>query len=133
MSQQNVEIVRRAWERLNTGDIDGFIDSCGADIELRDLHELPGSGVFIGHDALRGWYATVVDAFDDLLFEVEAFTDTDGDRVLLRGRATGKGRGSGAEVELPTFTVITLSDEKMTRIATYSDPADALEAAGMPE
>ena len=70
MSQENVEIVRLAYERLNSGDIDGYLQSCATDLEFRDLPALPGSGVFIGHDANRGWYAKLVDAFEGLRFEV---------------------------------------------------------------
>ncbi len=102
-------------------------------MEFRDLPEFPGSGVFIGHDALRNWYATQVDAFEDLRFEVEEFIDTTGDCVVLMYRAVGRGRGSGATVELTFSGVVTLKDGKLTKSIVYSDHADALEAAGLRE
>jgi ketosteroid isomerase-like protein len=133
MSQENVEIVRLAYERLNAGDIDGFLRSCSQDLEFRDLPELPGSGVFIGHDAMRGWYAKLVDAFEDLRFDVEESTDTTDDRVLLKFRATGKGRGSGATVELDFSGVVTVREGKLAKVTIYSDHAEALRAAGLSE
>jgi ketosteroid isomerase-like protein len=133
MSEENVEIVGRAYERLNAGDVDGFLQSCATDFEFRDLPELPGSGVFIGHDAMRGWYATLVDAFEDLRFEVDEFIDTAGDRVVLMNRATGQGRGSGATVELAFSTVLTLRGGKVIKLIVYGDHAEALEAAGLQE
>jgi ketosteroid isomerase-like protein len=133
MSRENVELVRLAYERLNAGDVDGFLQFCATDWEFRDLPELPGSGVFIGHDAFHGWYAKIVDAFEDVRFEVEEFIDTTGDRVVLMNRATGHGRGSGAMVELTFSTVLTLSDGKVIKVIVYGDHADALEAAGLRE
>ena len=133
MSKENVEIVHVAYERLNAGDVDGFLQSCATDFEFRDLPELPGSGVFIGHDAMRGWYAKLVDAFEDLRFEVEEVIDTTGDHVVLVNRATGHGRGSGATVELTFSSVLTLRDGKVIKLIVYSDHADALEAAGLSE
>ena len=133
MSEENVEVVRLAFERLNAGDIDGFLQSCATDYEFRDLPALPGSGVFIGHDAMRGWYAKLVDAFDDLRFEVDEFIDTTGDHVLLMIRAMGRGRGSGAKVELTNSVVATLRAGRLTKLIAYDDHAEALEAAGLEE
>ena len=133
MSQENVEILRLAYERLNSGDIDGYLQSCATDYEFRDLPALPGSGVFIGHDANRGWYAKLVDAFEGLRFEVEEFIDTTGDHVLLMIRATGRGRGSGADVELAFSAVATMRDGKLAKLIVYDDHAEALEAAGLEE
>jgi ketosteroid isomerase-like protein len=38
--------------------------------------------VFVGHDAIRGWYAQLRDAFEDLRFEVEELIDS-GTRVVV--------------------------------------------------
>ena len=128
-----MEILRLAYERLNGGDIDGFLRFCEMDLEFRDLPALPGSGVFIGHDAMRGWYAKLVDAFDDLRFEPEEYIDTTGDRVLVATRATGRGRGSGADVELAFSAVATMKDRKLAKLIVYDDHAEALAAAGLEE
>jgi ketosteroid isomerase-like protein len=133
MSQENVEIVRLAYERINRGDIEGFVELCTTDLEFRDLPELPGSGLHIGHDALRAWWAQVLDAFDELRFEAVEFIDAGGDRVVLVIRAMGRGRGSGAKVELDASNVATLRDGKISKHFSYSDHADALEAAGLSE
>ena len=48
-------------------------------------------------------------------------------------RAIGRGRGSGATVELTFSGVVTLGDGMLTKSIIYSDHADALEAAGLQE
>jgi ketosteroid isomerase-like protein len=133
MSQENVEIVRLAYERLNAADIDGFLQLCAPDLEFHDLPELPGSGVHVGHDAFRAWWAQLLDAFEDLRFEAEEFIDADGDRVVLVNHGIGRGKGSGADVEMHFSTVSTLSDGKILKHVTYNDHAEALEAAGLRE
>ena len=133
MSEENLEVVRLAFERLNAGDIDGFLEFCSTDLEFHDLPALPGSGVFFGHDAMRAWYAKLVDSFENLRFEVEEFIDTTGDHVLLMSRATGHGRGSGAKVELTYSAVTTLRAGRLTKLIGYDDHAEALEAAGLSE
>jgi uncharacterized protein len=130
MSQENVEIVRRGYERFNDHDIDGFLQLCAPDFEFRDLPSLPGSGVFTGHDAARGWWAQLVDAFEDLRFDADDFIDA-GDRVVVVNHATGRGRGSGADVEMHFSSVWTLNDGKVVKCIVYDDHDDALKAGGL--
>ena len=127
-SQENVDLVRRAYERFNAGDVEGVLHLCDDELEFRDLPALPGSGVFIGHDAFRGWFAQMVDAFDALRFDVDDLIDA-GERVVVMSHATGRGKGSGATVETHFSTVWTVHDGKAVRIVNYNDHADALAAA----
>jgi ketosteroid isomerase-like protein len=110
----------------------GFLQLCSPDFELRDLPSLPGSGVFIGHDAARGWWVTLVDALEDLRFDADGFIDA-GDRVVVVNHATGRGRGSGADVEMHFSSVWTLSNEEIVKCIVYDDHAEALQAAGLSE
>ena len=132
MSQENVEIVRLGYERFNTGDVDGFLELCAPDFEFRDLPGLPGSGVFVGREGFRGWYAQMSDALDDLRFEAKEFIDA-GDQVVVVNLATGSGRGSGAEVRTNFSNVWTLRDGKAVSAVSYDTHAEALEAAGLSE
>ncbi len=45
----------------------------------------------------------------------------------------GTGKGSGLEVNTQVGVVITVDGGQITRSVVYSDPADALEAAGLSE
>jgi ketosteroid isomerase-like protein len=132
MSQENVEIVRRGYERFNAGDIQGFLDLCDRGFEFHALQEFPGSDVFVGHDAVHGWWAQVYDAFDDLRFDADEFIDT-GDQVVVPTTGTGRGTSSGASVEMHFSNVWTLSDRKLISCISYDHHAEALEAAGLSE
>ena len=112
MSQQNVEIVRRGYERFNDGDIDGFLEFCAPDLEFRDLPDLPGSRVFIGHGAVRGWWSQPHDAFENLRFDAEEFFIDAGDRVLVPTHGTGCGPAAVLPVELHFSTLWALRHGK---------------------
>jgi ketosteroid isomerase-like protein len=136
MSQENVETVRLVYERFNNGDIDGALQLCTTDYEFRDLPALPGSGVHIGHDANRAWAVQMRETFEDLRFEPDEIIDAGGDRVVVECRVVGRGKVSGAELDmftLLTYNVFTLSNGALVSCITYDERAEALEAAGLRE
>ena len=130
MSQANVEIVRVAVDRISAGDVEAFLQLCSPDLEFRDLPALPGSGIFVGHDAFRNRAAQVLDAFEESGFYAEEFIPA-GDRVVVINRWKGRGLGSGVDVEMRFTNVWTLREEKVVSCITYNDHADALRAAGL--
>jgi ketosteroid isomerase-like protein len=56
-----------------------------------------------------------------------------GDQILATTRHHGRGKGSGAEVELRIFQLWTLRNDKVVRARMYYGEAEALEAAGSSE
>ncbi|MGI9020103.1 MAG: nuclear transport factor 2 family protein [Solirubrobacterales bacterium] len=132
MSQENVEIVRRAYECFNEGDVEGVLELCDKGFEFRDLPELPGSGVYVGHEAFRGWVNQVTDAFDGLHFDVGELIDA-GDSVVVVTDGAGRGKSSGALVEMHFSAVWRLQNGRLIESVNYSKHAEALEAAGLSE
>jgi ketosteroid isomerase-like protein len=56
---------------------------------------------------------------------------TNGDRVVVLCRYTGRGKGSGVEVESPGAHVWTIRDGRATHMVIYSDRERALREAGI--
>jgi ketosteroid isomerase-like protein len=133
MSQENVETMRLAYERLNSDDIDGFLQLCATDFEMHDLPALPGAGVHVGHDAARTWWGQMCQTFDDLRFEPDEMIHAGGGRVVVVCRAVGRGKVSGADLDLLTFNVWTVSNGAIVSCMTYNEHAQALEAVGLRE
>ena len=52
------------------------------------------------------------------------------DQIVAIGSARIKGKGSGAEVSVPTATVIGFRDDKIVRFEEMGDRTRALRAAG---
>ena len=98
------EIVRLAFERFNTDDLDGFLELVAPEIELHDVAEIPGSAVYRGRDGIRRWWSTVREPIEELRFEFGHATEADS-KVAVVTRAIGRGRGSGAVVDWTFSTV----------------------------
>ena len=146
--QSNLEIVRQASERLNAGDLDGFLEFCAVDIEARDRPGAPDSEVHRGHAGVRAWWLKLTQGLRDLSFKIDELPEV-GDSVVMAGHAVGRRRESGGGDDLVFFIVATLrpqrrrSDPDLPRrrelqraigmLVAHGDRATALEAAGVPE
>jgi ketosteroid isomerase-like protein len=135
MSQENVETIRRVYERWLQSDASLF-DALDREIEL---HPDPGADwvgvddIYRGHDGVRSYMAQVYEAFEDYRPEVEDLLDA-GDKVITLAIEHGRGRGSGAMVEARrTAHVWTMRANKAVRLDLYLDRAKALKAAGLSE
>jgi ketosteroid isomerase-like protein len=133
MSQENVETIRRFYERWIEGDPSRF-DALDQEIELHPDPAADWVGVddiYRGHDGVRQYMAQVYEAFEDYRPEVEDLLDA-GDKVITLAIEHARGRGSGAMVEARrTAHVWTMRANKAVRLDLYLDRATALEAAGL--
>ena len=71
--------------------------------------------------------------WDDFFSQFTELIDAD-DTVVAGFTMSGKGKESGAKVEMKLFSVWTFRDAKVVRIVGgYRDRSEALEAAGLSE
>jgi ketosteroid isomerase-like protein len=131
MSRGNVEIVReiyRAWER---GD---FTSNEWADPEIEfHIRAGPDEAVHHGVDAMGYAWREWLGAWDEFKTEAREFIDL-GDDVLVLAEFRGRGKASGMPIEaMAGAGLFSLRDGKVVRLGTYTDPAEALEAAGLSE
>jgi ketosteroid isomerase-like protein len=128
MSQENVEIVRRAFafEIYGVGDRADAEEIFDPSVVINPTEEGPSYGL----DAIRDNFEHWKGAWEELEVTVEELIDA-GDRVFVTAHHRGRGRGSGVQGRL--YTVYTLRDGKVLRTDEYADRAEALEAAGLQE
>ena len=129
MSQENVEIVRRAHEALNAGDIDGLVTLCHEDFNLDMSDRVFNPEIYRGHDGIRRFYAEVHEPWERYVWEAEELHDN-GDAVVVLVRARGWGRGSGLEVDRKAAMIWTVIDGKASELRFYRRREAALEALG---
>ena len=133
MSQENVEIVRRAFEAYNRGDLDAAVADFAPDSEYIASGAVPGGrGVYRGPEGYKRFVAWLRDEFEDARVEVDAITDA-GDQVLVSVTTRGRGRQSGVEASWNVWQVWTLRDGKIVGGLGFTSRAEALEAAGLSE
>jgi ketosteroid isomerase-like protein len=131
MSQENVEVVRLAYDRLNqTGELPSHHY---ADDATFDASRLPGFGIYRGFDEFRAAWNQYRDTFDNWWIEIEELLDGTRNRVFAAVRDGGRMKASGSEVRQQVFHVSELRAGKIVAWAVFLDRSDALEAAGLRE
>ena len=131
MSQEHVEVVRRAYDAFNERDLDALLSLMDEDVESGSrLVEVEGG--FHGHDGVRAWWSSVMDNYPDIQIEVPEFRDL-GDAVLSGYRIRAHGAGSKTPVEDRQWQVIRLREGRISSWQTYLSEAEALEAVGLSE
>jgi ketosteroid isomerase-like protein len=133
MSQENVEVCKRAFTVFERLDVESGLDHVDPEVVFQSAIVSGAEGkTFRGYDGLRQWAAESEAAFDDLQTVPEEFRDL-GDDVLVLGRVSARGRASGVAVESPAAFLCTLRDGKLVHVRGYLDWNAALEAAGLSE
>jgi ketosteroid isomerase-like protein len=133
MSQENVDVVRRALEAFRHGDVEEMLSYMDPEGEWHSAIVGGAEGsVYTGHEGLRRWYADSFDSFEEIEGEWSEFRDL-GDRVLALGRVKARGRASGVELDSPMGWVFTLRRGRVIKAEGFLSRAEALEAAGLSE
>ena len=124
MSQEDVEVVRR-WLWAFERDTDVFVELTHPDIEWAPFEE--NHSLFRGVEgAMRvrgGWLETWVEHRVD----TEEITDA-GDDLIFSLHVTGRGKGSGLEVDVRLHLHFKVRDGKIVYVFEHLDRDDALRA-----
>ena len=123
MSEENVEVVRGAYENFNSGNVPGVLASLDADVEWTE----PGggnapAGTFKGPDSVGAdVFSKVGENFEEFQAAPEDFKD-DGDNVVVTGRFVGKSK-AGVDLDSAFTHTYELSDGKVTKFDNQTDGA----------
>jgi ketosteroid isomerase-like protein len=129
---QNVEIVVGQFEAVNARDFAAAMDAYAEDVALvahGSLGEMVGRAA-TGKRAVGEWFGDWFRQFAKYHFQIEEARES-GDRVFLVASHGGHGRTSGAPVEGRTAYLYTVRAGKVCRVELFSDPDEAVEAAGL--
>jgi uncharacterized protein len=132
MSQENVEIVRRFIGAFNRGGVEAALPFLDSEIEWNTTGIFVEPGTYRGHEGVVRYLGDVAAEFEDVHTEPEQLFDA-GEQVVVPVRISGRGRQSGAAVDLTLTMVIVLRDGLVVHIRNYAEKAEALEAAGLSE
>jgi ketosteroid isomerase-like protein len=132
MSQENVEMVRRAIDSINRGHL--AMEDTADDFEMDWSNSIgPLSGVYRGPEQVQKILDSFRDAWDQLQWEIQEVFDLDGERVLVVNRVRMRGRTSRVEVEATGVQLWTIRKGKLAGVKLYQSKAEALEAVGLSE
>ena len=127
MSEENVEIVRRAY--LNPAALtDAAPIAPDAEFDFTALY--PDQPVLRGIDAMRS-FRDAGPWGRSQRFQPERYLDVDDDRVLVLVRAIATGRGSGVPIETRIAHEITIRGGVIVRVKVHRGHSEALKAVGL--
>ena len=132
MSQENVEIVRAAFEAFIEGDQEKTAQLVDPALEFHGtVGGLQEGQVAHGQSEIDQTFESEdLEAWEERRLEPEEFIDA-GDDVVVLLHEYRRGKGSGVELETETAVVVTVSGGRVVRIQGYMDRDAALAAVGM--
>jgi ketosteroid isomerase-like protein len=127
---RHVDTIQIGYDGFNRADLTEARKILAEDVEWRTTGAFPGlEGVYRGRDALDQWMEALRAEWRELdvgIAEVLAETD---DAVAVTERLRGRGRESGAEVEMRTSAIYRFNREgKLTLREAFITADDALAA-----
>jgi ketosteroid isomerase-like protein len=128
MEDGRAELIRKAIDAFNSGEIDRMLEYCDPEVEIADP-ERTGT-TWRGRDGYRAFIKEWIENFDEYRVEIEEI-EQNGDRFFVRLTQRGRGAGSGIEFALPIHYAVTVRNDKMLRMDIATDPDDARRAAGL--
>jgi ketosteroid isomerase-like protein len=133
MSQENVELIRRAIEAWNRADIDGWLDQATPDfVWIPAGPAAVERSAYRGRDEVREAMASGWETWEEFRFE-ESEIRCLGESVVWLGRVHARGRASQLELDQEFAIHAVVRDGKLARTEAFLSQAEALEAAGLSE
>jgi ketosteroid isomerase-like protein len=131
MSQENVELAKRAYDAFERDDLDEFLTYVDPEVEWHSqMSEMEGSTH--GHDAVRRWWANLFAVFPDWKPSIVGVRDV-GDFVVIRLRGVGSGAASGVRIDTDLWQVAEIQHGRIVWYAVFLTEEEAREAVGLRE
>ena len=128
-----MEIVRRSILGYNDRGVDALVENIAHDAEFHPPKESMEPGVYRGPDGVRTYFERTGEMFEEQRIESVDVIDVDGTRVIAVVKAVASTPHFAGGVEMHWAWLITVEDGMMTHMVTFTDRAQALEAAGLSE
>ena len=131
MSRENVELIRRAVAAFNRDDYESWI-ALFSEGEFWPLRAQLDGRPYHGREGLRRFVREMEEEWERTRFDLTDLRDQ-GDVVVGIANFQATGRASRVEIDVPVGFVVRWSAGKPVYTRFYSDPTEALEAAGLSE
>ena len=128
-----MELVRRAYGHTQaTGRVyaEGFAPEFVWD--MSQYEGWPEQQRYEGVDGAQRFVDDWTGAWDDWEIEIEEIYDV-GDEVVVVVHQRGRARTTGMALDMAFAQTWTIRDGRLTRMDMYSDPSEAIKAAGLGE
>jgi ketosteroid isomerase-like protein len=132
MSQENVELFKKALVAYNQRDIEAMLEIWHPEaVWYPFTAQVEGDDAYHGHEGLRQWWTNVDATFEEIEASVEDIRDL-GDAVLALGKLRARFR-SGVPLDTEIGWLTRYRDGLAFWGRAYQSHAEALDAAGLSE
>jgi ketosteroid isomerase-like protein len=133
VSQENVEIVRNAFEAFGAEGIDAAISFYSPDVVWYTIERWLDDSAYRGHDGIRRLAAAWLENFDEFRLDVHDIRAAQ-ERVVALVDMTGRIKHSESGVsQRRGFVVSGFRDGTFREVRTFPSWSEALKAAGLEE
>ncbi|GAC1435731.1 MAG: hypothetical protein NVSMB51_05710 [Solirubrobacteraceae bacterium] len=133
MSRENVEALRRSFERWNMGDHTVRAEDVDPGVELESPMSSVAGEPYRGHAGIEAWVRELDEQFAEWRVSIGDVREV-GNAVIAVGGISLRGRASDVVLDQPAAWVVDFGiDHRITRVRIYLDAAAAFEAVGLEE
>jgi ketosteroid isomerase-like protein len=130
MSEENVELIRQAYERFArdmTVPIEqaDLVDLVAPDVHVDVTRRVLNPNSYDGYAGMIEGRREIAEVWDSWVLEPERFIE-DGDDVVVIEAIRGRGRGSGVEITDRSATRYSIRDGRIARVVVFLDVDEAL-------
>ena len=120
------EVIRAAYDAVNRGDLDAFIALAHPDVEFTSLVAEAEATTFTGEAGIREWWDTVVNAFENIHWELHEIRVLADDRAVIDMRMSGA--LGGVDLSQRMWQAVQGRDDKPVWWGVYRTEDEALAA-----
>lgn len=124
----NVDVVRSVVEALLQESYEQALDAFDAEAEWHNTSEFPGPSVCCGPGEIEAFWRALMEEFDRGGMEIEEMAEH-GDAVAAGIHTWGRGKSSGAPIDVRWGSVYRLRNGKIVRVDVYGSYQRAVNAA----
>ncbi|HSJ17904.1 MAG TPA: nuclear transport factor 2 family protein [Solirubrobacterales bacterium] len=133
MLRENAEAVNTLFAAFARRDVEAAARVLDPGVEIRPaIVGGPEGIVYHGLEGMRQFWADIDAAWAEFRITPEEFRELDGE-ILVLGRAFARGRETGIVIDSPAAWIARLRHGKIVGFRSFSNPQNALEAAGLRE
>ena len=132
MSQENIELLRRAIQAFISQDSEGWVDCFHPDIALMLPRNVIEGGSYRGIEGAERAFADAYDTWEAFRIDVDDFRTID-DYAVGLGRATNVSKGEAPTIAFESAYVARVREHKIVYLRSSQSHSEALEAVGLSE
>jgi ketosteroid isomerase-like protein len=131
MSRRHFGVVSEALRAVKTADQSAAERLFDPAVEWHNTSAFPGERVWKGPRAVISFWQTLTEDFHEQGdHEIEQYAESH-DRAVVGFHSWGRGRASGAPVDVRWAAIFELHDQRVTRVDVYGSYARASQAAAL--